>query len=154
SGILAALYMRERTGRGQRIDVAMIDATLAVDDFAAFDLWPGEGPRPDPILVPTQDGHIMISANPVLVPDPFREARGRPAPPYDGPFLTGERRAAHRAALIDEIAAWTKTLPGDAVELICDGVGLAAGLVQTTSQALAHPDARIARFGEDDLPLI
>ncbi len=37
-GILAALHMREKTGRGQHIDIAMIDATIATDDQLHYDL--------------------------------------------------------------------------------------------------------------------
>ena len=37
-GLLAAVYMRERTGKGQHIDIAMIDATVATDDQMHYDL--------------------------------------------------------------------------------------------------------------------
>src|SRR5437899_1864233 len=69
-GILAALYRREKTGEGDRLEVAMIDAVLSADDFAAFDLWDPDpsAPRPDPVLCAAGDGHVMISANPVYDP--------------------------------------------------------------------------------------
>ena len=34
AAVLAALYLRERTGRGQHIDIAMFDAMVATDDYA------------------------------------------------------------------------------------------------------------------------
>lgn len=37
-GLLSAVIMRERTGRGQHIDIAMIDATIATDDHMQYDL--------------------------------------------------------------------------------------------------------------------
>jgi len=36
--LLAALYLRERTGRGQHLDIAMLDAMLVTDDYANFAL--------------------------------------------------------------------------------------------------------------------
>jgi len=32
-GLLAALYLRDRTGRGQHVDIAMMDTMLATDDY-------------------------------------------------------------------------------------------------------------------------
>ncbi len=37
-GVLSAIHMRERTGLGQHIDIAMIDATVATDDQMHYDL--------------------------------------------------------------------------------------------------------------------
>jgi CoA:oxalate CoA-transferase len=36
--ILSALYLRERSGRGQHIDIAMLDTMLITDDYANFTL--------------------------------------------------------------------------------------------------------------------
>ncbi len=35
-GILAALHLRQRTGRGQHLDIAMLDTMLVTDDYANF----------------------------------------------------------------------------------------------------------------------
>ena len=61
--ILSAVVMRERTGQGQHIDMAMIDATLATDDQMQYDLEDSEvtGPIP-PEIWETSVGPILISA--------------------------------------------------------------------------------------------
>ena len=50
-GVLSALHMRHRTGKGQHIDIAMIDATVATDDQLHYDLEDaiGTGPMPNEI---------------------------------------------------------------------------------------------------------
>jgi len=62
-GVLSAVIMRERTGRGQHIDMAMIDATLATDDQMQYDLEDSEetGPVP-PEVWETSVGPVLISA--------------------------------------------------------------------------------------------
>ena len=61
--ILSAVVMRERTGQGQHIDMAMIDATLATDAQMQYDLEDSEvtGPIP-PEIWETSVGPILISA--------------------------------------------------------------------------------------------
>ena len=50
-GVLSALHLREKTGRGQHIDIAMIDATVATDDQMHYDLEVAgnTGPLPNEI---------------------------------------------------------------------------------------------------------
>jgi CoA:oxalate CoA-transferase len=64
--VLAAVIMRERTGLGQHIDMAMIDAMLVTDDQAHFDL---EASRDGVSLV----GEIWhTGAGPILIAADFR----------------------------------------------------------------------------------
>ncbi len=65
-GLLSALYMRERTGEGQHIDVAMIDATIATDDQVHYDLEQSmrSGPMPNEIWT--------LPFGPVLLSTDFR----------------------------------------------------------------------------------
>jgi crotonobetainyl-CoA:carnitine CoA-transferase CaiB-like acyl-CoA transferase len=161
AGVLAALLDRATTGHGQRVEVSMIDSMLSVDDFAAFDLWPfGDEfeAQPDPILVPASDGWMMISANPVLVPEPFFELMHRTDLLADPRFVTRQARQANREALIDEIAAWSRELPADALDHLCDSVGMAAGVCRTTRDAISiRRDTAIVEVsdrGEGVVPLI
>ena len=59
-GLLAALRVRDSTGVGQHIDIAMIDAFLATDDYAHWFLDEGEmGPGAGEIWE-TRDGPLIV----------------------------------------------------------------------------------------------
>ena len=63
-GILSALHMRQRTGKGQHIDIAMVDATIATDDQLHYDLEAadGTGPLPNEIWE-TAIGPVLLSTD-------------------------------------------------------------------------------------------
>lgn len=138
-GILAALVRRDRTGAGDVVRVAMFDATLASDDFAAFDLWDPDpdAPRPDPVLLRTADGWVMVSANPVLEPGPFLEAVGRPGLASVPPWHDRRARREHRSVLIADLEAVTSRWPTGEVERAFHEAGLAVARVRSTTGAVA-----------------
>lgn len=71
-GVLAALEYRNRTGKGQKVDVAMLDTQLSIlENAVARYVASGESPGPlgnrHPSIIPfedfeTKDGSIMIAA--------------------------------------------------------------------------------------------
>lgn len=62
--LLSALLMRERTGRGQHIDIAMIDAMLATDDQLHFELDDADATRNlPPDIWETGAGAILVSVD-------------------------------------------------------------------------------------------
>lgn len=63
-GVLAAVIMRERTGLGQHIDMAMVDATLVTDDQIHYELEDSEDTMGLPSDVwETAAGAILVSAD-------------------------------------------------------------------------------------------
>ncbi len=63
-GVLAAVILRERTGLGQHIDIAMVDATLATDDQIHYELEDSEATMGLPNDVwETGAGPILISSD-------------------------------------------------------------------------------------------
>ena len=63
-GTLAAVHMRERTGVGQHLDIAMIDATSATDDQLQYDLEDSHGTAPLPNEVwEVGFGHVIIATD-------------------------------------------------------------------------------------------
>jgi len=63
-GLLAAVIQRHSSGRGQHIDIAMMDATLATDDQIHYDLEDSEdtGPLPNDTYE-TAAGPVLVSAD-------------------------------------------------------------------------------------------
>lgn len=62
--LLSALLMRERTGLGQHIDIAMMDATLVSDDQLHFEIEDAEATRNlPPDIWETGAGAILVSVD-------------------------------------------------------------------------------------------
>lgn len=117
--ILAALFARERTGQGQRVDVSLLDSLLAYQVIPlSMYLASGQPPRrlgsaapyaaPNEIY-PTQDGHVMVAA---YVPKRWQalcHALGRPELATDPRFDTNEKRVAGRPELTEVLEPLFRT---------------------------------------------
>ena len=149
SSILLALRERDRTGRGQAIDIALFDSVLATMTLPAG-IYFATGQKParlgnqHPSIVPYEtfrasDGLAMVCAgNPRLWVE-FCRAIGRPELPEDSRFATNTGRLRHRAALVaiveSQIAAWTV----DELLTRLETHGVPCGRVRSIDQALADP---------------
>jgi CoA:oxalate CoA-transferase len=137
--LLAALLMRERTGHGQHIDIAMIDATLATDDHLHYALDHAENLKPMPSEV------WDTAAGPLMIASDFRHVfrclveRGGMADPTPPNASLEEKIAARRAAARD----YFMQLPDRAAVIAAlDRMNLAWGDVRDSAGALALPTVR------------
>jgi len=146
-GILAALYARERTGVGQKVETSLFEATIAQLAYEAS-IYFVSGIVPGPIgsghrILPvyqafqTQDGYIAIAAIGDKYP-PLFKALGREDllqdPRFTGP-ATPENRA-ERVALIQEVFL-TKSAE-EWLKLLVEA-DVPSGPVNTLDVALADP---------------
>ncbi len=110
TAILAALHERERSGQGQYIDVALLDAQVAwLANVAQNYLTTGDTPRrygnAHPSIVPYEtfpsaDGHVAVAIGTDEQYRHFCVTVGRPDLCADGRFSTNAARVAHRDLLI------------------------------------------------------
>ena len=153
SAILAALFQREHTGVGQAIDVAMAETLLSVNEHAHFLIDGSEqsadvqafSPHRAPAL-PTADGRLSIVPGSPVVKGTFElylAASGRKDLADDPRFATVEARLEHYDALVDELAAWSSTLPDpEALEAALAANELAMGVVRPVHELAGSEWAR------------
>jgi crotonobetainyl-CoA:carnitine CoA-transferase CaiB-like acyl-CoA transferase len=114
SAIIAALYERDRSGRGQFIDLSLLDTQVAwLANQNLNYLVSGEPPRRQgtahPNIVPyqafqTADGYLMLAVGNDAQFARFCGAAGAPELAADARFKTNADRVAHRAALVPQVA--------------------------------------------------
>ncbi len=162
SGILLALRERDRSGRGQHVDIALFDALLSTLSLQAIRLElagvsASRLGNAHPVLAPYEplqasDGSVMVAAPSDRLWRKLCEAIGVTELARDPRFATTGDRAAHRAEMRDalerRLARWT------AAELVAslEAAGVPCGQVRTLEQALADPQvaARDMRVGGDE----
>jgi crotonobetainyl-CoA:carnitine CoA-transferase CaiB-like acyl-CoA transferase len=116
TGILGALFARERTGRGQRVEVNMVEAALdlQLEPFVYY-LNGGQVRRPRvPLgstfheapygIYETSDGYIALSLSPIAR---ISDALG--APPDLGHFTAGELALREREAIYEALQPHLRT---------------------------------------------
>ena len=150
-GILSALHERERSGKGQAIDISMLDCQVSVLE-GAITRYYVSGKAPEPIgtrhpsatpfqAFPTKDGWIVIALgfgteNPWAI---FCGILGLPHLIDDERFETSPRRTKNHAELeplLNE-ALRTRTTQEWLDELLA--VGIPCGPLNTVPQMLADP---------------
>jgi crotonobetainyl-CoA:carnitine CoA-transferase CaiB-like acyl-CoA transferase len=152
AGVLAALLQRERTGRGQHVDVAMAETLLAVNEWASRELAggaedplsPAGGPA-TPMLTTADGRRVVVTGNPVTrgVFESWCACMGRPELGEDPRFATAEARLEHREELLAVLQEWAGRLESPAaLEEALAPARLATGVVRSVEEAGAGEWAR------------
>lgn len=152
SAILAALHHRDRTGRGQHIDVALLDAQLGwLANVASNYLVGGEPParygNAHPNIVPyeafpTADGYIAVGMGSDAQYRRFCELAGRPDLWDEPRYRTNAGRVTARAELIQRLREVFAARPA-AEWLAALGVArIPAAPINDIPTALADPHVR------------
>jgi len=155
-GIQAALAQRAATGRGQQIDMALLDVSVAVLANQAMNhLISGVDPvrmgNRHPNIVPYQlftvsDGRVMVAVGNDAQFQRFCAVLGQPDLALDPRYITNAGRVLHRDELVDclqsLLAAWRRT---DLLQRL-EAVGVPAGPINSVGQALADPQVMDRRM--------
>lgn len=164
-GILAALHARERTGRGQRVEVNLLSSLLAAlvnqaSTYLATGVPPERLGNAHPSIAPYElldaaDGPLAVACGNDGQFRRLAETLGAPGLADDERFATNAARVANRLALRDELTrllatdtaeAWVDRLldagvPAGRIGTIADGFQLAErlGLAPTVDVGAGRP---------------
>jgi crotonobetainyl-CoA:carnitine CoA-transferase CaiB-like acyl-CoA transferase len=148
-GVLAALHARTATGRGDWIDISLLDGQIAWLTYVAGGYFAsGEVPRrygsAHPTIVPYQalrtgDGYLMVAVGNDMLWQRFAPLLGLPELAGDPRFATNPDRVVHRAELIPLIEAALAARGSAEWADEMSHAGIPAGAINTVDRALAHP---------------
>ncbi len=150
SGILAALFARERDGCGRRVDVALFDSVVATLCYQAQGyLLTGEEPvrsgNNHPSLTPYEsfeaaDGHVIVAVGNDALWKRFCEVA---APELDRPeFEKNPDRVRHRAELRGLLEAVFRARGVAEWERMLDEAGIPVGRVRSVAEILNSPQLK------------
>ena len=147
--IQAALHMRERTGVGQQIDMALFDSMTGVLANQALNfLVSGKSPRrlgnAHPNIAPYQvfpvsDGHLIVAVGNDRQFVKFCQLLGVEELATDQRYLTNASRVKHRDTLTPELAARTATFSRDDLLARLEAAGVPGGPINTVSDVFSDP---------------
>ncbi|MFM1982529.1 MAG: hypothetical protein RJB22_1248 [Pseudomonadota bacterium] len=148
-GVLAALHVRDRTGKGQVVDAALYESVLQVMESLVpeYDLMgiirersgsilPGIAPSN---VYACKDGEYMIGANKDSLWKRLASAMGRPELGDDPRYATHLARGQNQLELDDLINDWTRTLTVDDLDALMTEYSIPAGRVYRAPEMIADP---------------
>ncbi len=130
-GIVGALYRRELTGEGDRVELGMLDASLPWLTKQAGKAFVSEEPEQmgtkDPVLAPyqsypTADGYLNVACGNQKLWEELCDAIDRPELIADPRFKTNSTRVEHMDELEEELApTFSEHTTDEWVEMLAEG---------------------------------
>jgi formyl-CoA transferase len=148
-GVLAALYARQETGRGQVVNTSLLESMVGTLAFQGVRYLNGAGVPPPagnhhPINAPygvyrTKDGYITIGGTGDKRWPKLCELLGMPDLPKDPRFNTNGGRHANRFELAEVLESKLSEKTSDEWEIILNENSIPCGPIYNVGQALDHP---------------
>jgi crotonobetainyl-CoA:carnitine CoA-transferase CaiB-like acyl-CoA transferase len=161
AGILAAVAWRERSGRGQHIDLALLDVQVAcLANQAANYLITGEAPQrmgnAHPSIVPyqdfpTADGDMILAVGNDTQFASLCKVAGHPEWASDERFATNAARVRNRKTLVPLLRQATVHKTTAEWVALLEAANVPCGPINTLEQVFADPQVR-ARGLRVELP--
>ena len=162
--ILAALHQRATTGKGQQIDMALMDVAVSVMANQAMNyLATGQAPQKmgnaHPNLAPyavfdCADGWIILATGNDGQYRRLCKILGLPELAEAPAFLSNADRVANRVALTERLTAATRRFAKADLLAACEAEGVPAGPINDLAEVFADPQvlARGLRIAPDGVP--
>lgn len=147
--VQAALAQRQRTGRGQHIDMSLFDTMSGVlanqaMNFLASGIAPRRLGNAHPNIVPYQtfavsDGHIIIACGNDRQFATICDILGLEGVASDERYATNRARVDHRVEVAEMIEAKTRTFARDTLLALLEEKFVPAGPINTVEDVFADP---------------
>jgi len=139
--IASALYQREKTQRGQHIDVSMLESMLSLTlneiQWSQFVVEPTQRPIFGPIE--TSDGYVMVAIASEKTFQGLMQVIGHPEWVTDPRFAKYSDRRGNWAALMDGVEIWSRRVATTKCLETLNAEGVPCSAYRTVSEALNDP---------------
>ena len=139
--ISAALYQRTLTGKGQHIDVSMLESMLTLTptevQASQFELPPPSRPMFGP--VETADGYVMVAIASEKTFQGLVRAAGRPEWIGDSRFAKYADRRRHWTELMEGVESWSRTVTTEKCLTELAEFGVPCSAYRTVAEAMDDP---------------
>ncbi len=152
TSVLAALAHRERSGRGQRVDLALLEVQVAAlanqaESYLVTGRPPGRMGNAHPSIVPYQafavrDGHVAVAVGNDGQFARLCEVAGKAELAQDPRFATNAARVENRAALVPILAARFAARPAAEWIAALEAAGVPCGPINDRAQVFDDPHVR------------
>jgi CoA:oxalate CoA-transferase len=148
-GIVSALYERQRTDAGMKVDVAMLDCQVAILENAITRFF-ATGRAPGPLgarhasIAPfaafaAADGHLVVAAGTDALFVKLCQAMGEPGLAADPRYATNAQRSDHVEALTADLELRLTKQPVDHWLAVFGKAGIPCGPINDVGQVLSDP---------------
>jgi len=152
TGILAALIEREQSGRGEYIDLALLDSQVAALANQTLNyLVSGKSPvrrgTAHPNIVPyqafpTKDSWLMLAVGNDRQFASFCKAAGKPALAKDRRFVTNAGRVKNRVALVSAVEKLCRTKTTKGWVKLLTRAHVPCGPINSIAEVFAEPQVK------------